>query len=196
MTRLTRAETYLKRPYQRILIPDPEKGGYTAKIAEFPGCVTEGDTAAKALKRLEDAAESWIEAVLDMGQEVPEPMAEQAYSGKLMLRLSRSLHRRAAEMSHAEGVSLNQFIVTTLAERIGATETKATTKATVVLASPLGAGQSIPLGTVFSVQGLSGVTWIGAAHLIRSIGPMVDASTIPGQAVVPSQAVIPDQAVH
>lgn len=132
MAHLT-TEAYLKRPYQRVLIPDPEKGGYTAKIAEFPGCVTEGDTAAKALKRLEDAAESWIEAVLDMGQAVPEPMAEQEYSGKLMLRLSRSLHRRAAEMAYAEGVSLNQFIVITLAERVGAIEAKATTRATVVV---------------------------------------------------------------
>ena len=103
MAHLTTAEAYLKRPYQRVLIPDPEKGGYTAKIAEFPGCVTEGDTAAKALKRLEDVAESWIEAVLDMGQAVPEPMAEQKYSGKLMLRLSRSLHRRAAEMASCRG---------------------------------------------------------------------------------------------
>lgn len=129
-------EAYLKRPYQRVLIPDPEKGGYTAKIAEFPGCVTEADTAAKALKRLEDVAESWIEAVLDMGQVVPEPMAEQGYSGKLMLRLSRSLHRRAAEMAHAEGVSLNQFIVIILAERTGTIQAKATAKTTMVLASP------------------------------------------------------------
>jgi predicted RNase H-like HicB family nuclease len=149
MTHLTTAEAYLKRPYQRVLIPDPEKGGYTAKIAEFPGCVTEGDTAAKALKRLEDVAESWIEAVLDMGQAVPEPMAEQEYSGKLMLRLSRSLHRRAAEMAHAEGVSLNQFIVITLAERAGTIQAKATAKTTMVLASREWARPSIPLGKPF-----------------------------------------------
>ena len=89
-------------------------------------------------------------------------MAEQEYSGKLMLRLSRSLHRRAAEIAHAEGVSLNRFIVTILAERVAAIEAKATTRATVVLTSPLGASVSIPLVTVYStVQVLSEVSWIG-----------------------------------
>jgi len=183
MTRPTKADAYLKRPYQRILLP-AEEGGYTAKIAEFPGCVTEGDTAAQALRRLESAAESWIEAVIDTGQSVPEPMAEQEYSGKLMLRLSRSLHRRAAEIAHAEGVSLNQFIVTTLAERVGAIGAKATTKATVVLTSPLGASASIPLVTVYSTaQVLSGVSWIGPTHLNTLVPIGQRASTIPGQAV-------------
>lgn len=125
-----------------------------------------------------------------MGQAIPEPMAEQEYSGKLMLRLSRSLHRRAAEMAHAEGVSLNQFILTTLAERVGAIEAKATTKATVVLASPFGAGQSIPLGTVFStVQQLPGVSWTPIfdpviLNRLVTIGPMTEpASITPDQAM-------------
>jgi antitoxin HicB len=114
------AEAYLERPYRRILIPDRETETYTAEVAEFPGCVAEAKTPAAALKWLEAAARSWIEAVLDTGQAVPEPMAEQAYSGRLILRLSRSLHRRAAEMAYTEGVSLNQFIATTLSERVGA----------------------------------------------------------------------------
>lgn len=114
------AQAYLERPYRRILIPDRETETYTAEIAEFPGCVAEGKTPAAALKRLEAAARSWIEAVLDTGQAVPEPMAEQEYSGRLVLRLSRSLHRRAAEMAYTEGVSLSQFIATTLSERVGA----------------------------------------------------------------------------
>jgi predicted HicB family RNase H-like nuclease len=132
MMKKTMADEYLRRPYKRILIPDQETGTYTGQIAEFPGCVTEGRTPTEALTRLEAAAHSWIEAVLEMGQAVPEPMAEQEYSGKLMLRLSRSLHRRAAEMAHAEGVSLNQFIVITLAKRMGAIEAKATTKMTIM----------------------------------------------------------------
>lgn len=123
------AEAYLERPYRRILIPDRETGTYTAEIAEFPGCVAEGKTPAAALKRIEAAARSWIEAVLDMGQVVPEPMAEQEYSGRLVLRLSRSLHRRAAEMAYTEGISLNQFIATALSERVGAVSVTTATSA-------------------------------------------------------------------
>ena len=123
----TKAEAYLKRPYRRVLIPDSETGTYTAEIAEFPGCVTEGKTPTEALRRLEAAAESWIEAVLDARQAIPEPIEEQAYSGKFVLRLSRSLHRRAAERAQAEGVSLNLFIATAVAERVGTVAAKAVT---------------------------------------------------------------------
>ncbi|MGH8659842.1 MAG: type II toxin-antitoxin system HicB family antitoxin [Gammaproteobacteria bacterium] len=123
----TRAEAYLERPYSRVLIWDRETATYTAKIAEFPGCVTEGKTAGEALKRLKSAARSWIEAVLDSGRAIPEPMADQEYSGRFVLRLSRSLHRRSAELAQADGISLNQFIATALAERVGTVEARAGT---------------------------------------------------------------------
>lgn len=129
----TKAEAYLERPYKRALIPDRETGTYTAEIAEFPGCVAEGKTPTEALRRLEAAAESWIDAVLDAKQAVPEPMEEQEYSGKLILRLSRSLHRRVTELAQAEGISLNQFIATTLAERVGAVAAKAVTTTAVAI---------------------------------------------------------------
>ena len=48
----------LKRPYQRVLIPDEESGTFTALIAEFPGCITEGNTPGEAYRSLEEAAES------------------------------------------------------------------------------------------------------------------------------------------
>jgi predicted RNase H-like HicB family nuclease len=111
---------YLKRPYARVLTPDEEYGGYTAEILEFPGCVTEGDTADEALGNLEDAAEAWIEAALNMGQDIPEPSDAQGYGGRIALRLPRSLHGRAMRMAEREGTSLNQFLVAAIAERVGA----------------------------------------------------------------------------
>src|SRR5215212_8928092 len=95
MNDLTRApEEYLQAPYARVLTPDEETGGYTAEILEFPGCVTEGDTADEALANLEAAAEAWIEATINSGQEVPGPSLSQGYGGRIALRLPRSLHRR------------------------------------------------------------------------------------------------------
>ncbi len=111
---------YLKRPYARVLTPDAEYGGYTAEILEFPGCVTEGDTADEALENLEAAAEGWIEAALNANQRIPEPSDSQVYGGRVALRLPRSLHRRAAQMAEREGTSLNQFLVAAIAERVGA----------------------------------------------------------------------------
>ena len=41
------------------------------------------------------------------------------YSGKLSLRMSRSLHRDLSEMAKREGVSLNQLATTILARAVG-----------------------------------------------------------------------------
>lgn len=115
---MTTAAEYLKKPYGRLLVPEDE-GGYRAEILEFPGCFAEGDTAAEAADNLESAALSWLASALAKGQTIPEPMEELDYSGKLVVRLPRSLHRRAALAANREGVSLNQFIVTSVAEQVG-----------------------------------------------------------------------------
>jgi predicted RNase H-like HicB family nuclease len=114
-------EEYLKEPYARILIPD-EQGGYSAEMLEFPGCLAEGETADEAMQALERAAESWIQAALDQGQNIPEPFMNQGYGGKIALRLPRSLHRQAARLAERDGVSLNQFLVSAIAARVGAEE--------------------------------------------------------------------------
>jgi predicted RNase H-like HicB family nuclease len=121
MNRLTKSpEEYLKGPYARVLIPDSETGTYTARILEFPGCVTQGDSEQEALVRLEEVAESWIEACLDTGKPIPQPVAAQEYNGKVALRLPRSLHQQAVEAAECDRVSLNQFLVSAIAEKIGA----------------------------------------------------------------------------
>jgi antitoxin HicB len=114
------AVEYLKAPYSRVLIPDAETGTYAAKITEFPGCVAQGDTPEEAYQNLEAAAESWIEELVGMGQQVPEPNVFNQYSGRVALRLPKSLHRNAAQLAEREGTSLNQFLVSAIAERVGA----------------------------------------------------------------------------
>lgn len=113
-------EQYLREPYSRILIPDPDTSGFTAKILEFPGCIAEGDTPQEAYANLEEAAKGWIRAALDMGQSIPEPSVKQNYGGKVLVRFPRSLHRKAVFFAEQEGTSLNQFIVATVAEKVGA----------------------------------------------------------------------------
>jgi predicted RNase H-like HicB family nuclease len=108
----------MKRPYARILTPEPD-GQYTAEIMEFPNCVASGNSAADALAKLDEVAADWIAATLEQGQSIPDPMDNAEYSGRLVLRMPRGLHRRAALLSEREGVSLNQFIVTCLAESVG-----------------------------------------------------------------------------
>jgi predicted RNase H-like HicB family nuclease len=111
---------YLIKSYSRILIPDEESGTYTALILEFPGCIAQGDTPQEAYENLEDAAKDWIEAALDLKQEIPSPSQSVSFGGKILLRLPKSLHRQLTLIAEREGVSLNQFIVSVLAERVGA----------------------------------------------------------------------------
>jgi antitoxin HicB len=109
----------LKRPYTRAITPAPE-GGYTAEIVEFPGCVTQGETLEEAYANLEDAARGWLEAVIEARQTVPEPLsAAQDFSGKVVLRLPKTLHCKASRYAEREDVSLNTFLVTAIAQHVG-----------------------------------------------------------------------------
>ena len=110
---------YLKRPYGRVVVPESD-GTFRAEIIELPGCIAVGDTAAEALANLESVAESWLQATIAKGLRVPEPIEGIEYSGKLVVRLPKTLHKKAAHAAAREGVSLNQFIVSCVAEQVGA----------------------------------------------------------------------------
>ena len=119
MSTARQARQYLSEPYARVVVPDPD-GGFAARIQEFPGCFAEGESPEQAYENLESAAQAWIEACLDTGVRVPPPAQSHTHSGKVLLRLPKSLHRRAAEAAAADNTSLNQFVVAAVAERLGA----------------------------------------------------------------------------
>lgn len=113
-----RAKEILRRPYARVLTPD-ESGGYSAEILEFRGCLSEGDSIEQAHANLEEAAHNWVKACLEQGLPIPPPYSVKTHSGKVALRMPRSLHRQLTVLAQHEGVSLNQLIVSTLSARIG-----------------------------------------------------------------------------
>lgn len=106
-------------PYVKMLIPERD-GGYRGEILELSGCYSEGDTELEVLSNLENAAVDWLQAAKELGQRIPAPVdLANEFSGKLMLRISKGLHKRASLLADLEGVSLNQFISNCLAEAIG-----------------------------------------------------------------------------
>ncbi len=109
----------LRKPYARVIIPD-DTGRYAAQVLEFPGCLSEGATPDEAYSNLQEAAENWVDAALSQGMAIPEPSATQGYSGTVSLRLPRSIHKRAAQYARRDGISLNQFLVSAIAARVGA----------------------------------------------------------------------------
>ena len=119
------ATGYLRKPYARVLIPDDE-GRYAAQILEFPGCYSEGESPEDAYQNLEQAARNWVESALAQGFPIPPPFATQGFSGTISLRLPKSLHKRAAELAHRDGVSINQFLVAAIGHRVGMEDLAAT----------------------------------------------------------------------
>lgn len=112
------AHEILKKPYSRLVIPDGDSG-FFAEIVEFSGCFAVGETIEQALKELGQIAVDWLAAAQSQGQKIPEPMGSLDYSGRLVVRMPKGLHQRAAFMAQRENVSLNQFIVTCISEQIG-----------------------------------------------------------------------------
>jgi predicted HicB family RNase H-like nuclease len=55
-------------------------------------------------------------------------MLDEYSSGKFAVRMPRSLHRKLSEEARREGVSLNQFVTMALAETVGPSQTRASTR--------------------------------------------------------------------
>jgi antitoxin HicB len=112
---------YMRLPYS-ILVHEIEDGGkkyWMAEFPELPGCVSHGLTVDEAVKNAEEAKKDWILDSLEEGDEVPAPIDRDRFSGKTLVRMSRSLHRALSLMAESENLSLNQLIVTMLAKEVG-----------------------------------------------------------------------------
>jgi antitoxin HicB len=106
---------YLSLNYHNTVTQDDD-GDYIVEVQELPGCVADGETPNEAFENLHEAMKAWLGSRLEAGLEVPEPRAEEDFSGKILVRMARYLHQRLASQSTREGVSLNQHIVVLLAD--------------------------------------------------------------------------------
>ncbi len=105
---------YQSLPYTLELTSDPD-GGWVIAVKELPGCISQGDTTAEALEMIHDAMAAWITVSLEDGDAIPEPRLLDAYSGKFVVRVPRSLHKSLVERADEERTSLNQYINVALA---------------------------------------------------------------------------------
>lgn len=114
-------DRYVELPYHITLVQDGEDGGakWIAAAEELPDCTSRGDTAEEAIGGLKDAMATWISAALKEGRDIPEPRSEASHSGRLLLRMPRTLHAALTKAAERENVSLNQFITDSLASVVG-----------------------------------------------------------------------------
>jgi antitoxin HicB len=54
-------------------LADADGGGYLATVPDLPGCMSDGDTPEEALRNVQEAIESWIEAAKEWNEDIPKP---------------------------------------------------------------------------------------------------------------------------
>lgn len=109
---------YYKTQTYPVEVVREEDGTVVAFHPDLMGCVAQGDTADEALANLDEARLAWLEVRLAEHLPIPEP-PDESYGGKVLVRMMPALHAALARRAGKQGVSLNQFIVATLAESVG-----------------------------------------------------------------------------
>ncbi len=94
---------------------------YVARIQEFPDVLEFADSYEEARELALDTLITSYELLTEQGITFPEPMAapQDAASGRITLRMPKTLHARLIEMAQREEVSLNQYIVSNLSMNYG-----------------------------------------------------------------------------
>ncbi len=88
---------------------------FEARVKELPDLAEYGESFAEAYELAVDAIETAAKAFAEKGRDFPPAMVPaDEFSGRVTLRLPRSLHRAMAEVAEVEGVSLNQHLVNVL----------------------------------------------------------------------------------
>jgi predicted RNase H-like HicB family nuclease len=112
-------EHYLALDYPYELERDREVDMFVASHPDLPGCLAQGESAGDAIENLDEARQAWIEYRFDQGLPIPEPLGQEEYSGKFLLRMPLALHSKLASSAQRQRVSLNQYINHALSEYEG-----------------------------------------------------------------------------
>ncbi len=112
---------YMRRPYLMEVVWDDDY--WAATFPELPGLVAAADTWDELAQKIADAKESYFAAALDAGLPIAEPGdSSTPASGRVLLRLPKTLHRLATRAAARDGVSVNTFLVSAIARELGRRE--------------------------------------------------------------------------
>jgi predicted HicB family RNase H-like nuclease len=88
---------------------------FEARVAELPDVAEYADSFDEAYALVIDTIETTAAIFEQQGKTMPLPFVPaDNYSGRVTLRLSKSLHRALAKAASSEGVSLNQHLTNVL----------------------------------------------------------------------------------
>ena len=121
---IEKAKEYEQHQYAVRLshVAEGKESYWVAEHPELPGCKTHGATREKTLANLDEARVAWIEAMLSSGEIVPKPEpSESGCSGKILVRIPKTLHQKIVQRARADEVSINQEINYLITSGLGRT---------------------------------------------------------------------------
>jgi hypothetical protein len=103
---------------QRVL--DEGESFLKATVAELPDVAVFGDDYPSVVEETLDVIQRLHAVARENGRSFPSPLAtNERYSGRVTLRVPKSLHAQIADCAVSEDVSLNTWIVSVLSEKVG-----------------------------------------------------------------------------
>ena len=102
-------------------LTEADGGGYIAHIPELD-CYGDGETVEAAITDVYAVAEDLIEIAMEDGKEIPMPQYYRdmdEFSGKLSIRIPKTLHKQLSQRAKMEECSINQMIATYIAMGVG-----------------------------------------------------------------------------
>lgn len=97
--------------YNIKIFLDDKNNEYGAYIEEAPEVSAYGKTVDMAVKELQVVFKEWLKVSKQEKYPIPEPLNLKKYSGKFVLRLPKSLHKRIIERANKDNISLNQELI-------------------------------------------------------------------------------------
>lgn len=133
-------ETLMYQNYKKIVFPYVNKDGSVSWVVEYPdlpGCSAVGSTEEEALIESKVASELWLDEYFELHKSFPIPKeVSNNFSGRVLVRMPKTLHKELTLEAEEERVSLNSLIITLLAQNYGRRMTKPTFNITINQSKP------------------------------------------------------------
>ncbi len=112
--------------YKIELTFDSEDNCWYARLPELGDVLADGSTSDEALRKVLTLKDEILELDYKRDLPIPEPRPELDYSGRFLLRVPKSLHKKLAQEAEAEGTSINRLAIQILSEDLERRQTMRT----------------------------------------------------------------------
>ena len=113
----------MNKDYRFEVFTDFSSGNkeYVVCYFDFPNVIGVGDTIEEAIEEAEGNLKYYLEYCKEKGIFIPEPSVRTTnnFSGKITLRMSKSLHKKVDEEAKKEGISINSFVCEAISHYVG-----------------------------------------------------------------------------